>query len=224
MVSNTPIPSHTEVFNTYGETLTNAQLLTQYGFTLDVNENDCITWDPYEVYQLLAGRSNGDDDEMRRLLTVWTDVLQKTAWNQMFESVDSQLIYFHPEGADRDLCLNGDGKISHQLWVLLALSFCLRKKQDWNTISILETLKNLLAYQVDLESGSGSISNEMEATPGREAAVTTASAMHMSDLACSVTGLCLSRKNQLGKEGIALTMHGELSDVLDVSVRRNDSM
>ncbi|KAL5536933.1 hypothetical protein ACEPAF_756 [Sanghuangporus sanghuang] len=44
MVTNAPILPSTQVFNTYGEHLTNAQLLVRYGFVLDVNENDVIAW------------------------------------------------------------------------------------------------------------------------------------------------------------------------------------
>ncbi|KAJ7712157.1 hypothetical protein B0H16DRAFT_1814870 [Mycena metata] len=51
MVSNLPIPPHSEVFNTYGETLTNAQLLVQYGFILDGNDNDHLTWTFDELAQ-----------------------------------------------------------------------------------------------------------------------------------------------------------------------------
>ena len=45
MVTNAPIAGDCEVFNTYGEILTNAQLLARYGFTLDSNDNDVIAWD-----------------------------------------------------------------------------------------------------------------------------------------------------------------------------------
>jgi hypothetical protein len=51
MVTNLPIApssSSNEIFNTYGETLTNAQLLCRYGFVLlegeDVNENDEVAF------------------------------------------------------------------------------------------------------------------------------------------------------------------------------------
>ncbi|KAL5531645.1 hypothetical protein ACEPAG_4522 [Sanghuangporus baumii] len=44
MVTNAPILPFTQVFNTYGEHLTNAQLLVRYGFVLDVNENDVLAW------------------------------------------------------------------------------------------------------------------------------------------------------------------------------------
>ncbi|KLO19047.1 SET domain-containing protein, partial [Schizopora paradoxa] len=45
MVANAAITPHTEVFNVYNDRLTNAQLLTHYGFTLDSNENDVIAWE-----------------------------------------------------------------------------------------------------------------------------------------------------------------------------------
>lgn len=45
MVANAAIPPHTEVFNVYNDRLTNAQLLTHYGFILDSNENDVIAWE-----------------------------------------------------------------------------------------------------------------------------------------------------------------------------------
>ncbi|KIY68528.1 SET domain-containing protein [Cylindrobasidium torrendii FP15055 ss-10] len=44
MVSNTVIPSG-EVFNTYGEDLSNADLLMRYGFMSDVNDNDRVVWE-----------------------------------------------------------------------------------------------------------------------------------------------------------------------------------
>jgi hypothetical protein len=44
MVTNTGVPPGEEVFNTYGETLNNAQLLCQYGFQLDINDNDLVTF------------------------------------------------------------------------------------------------------------------------------------------------------------------------------------
>lgn len=44
MMANASVPPFTEVFNTYGEYLTNAQLLVRYGFALDGNDNDIISW------------------------------------------------------------------------------------------------------------------------------------------------------------------------------------
>lgn len=49
MITNAEILPQEEVFNTYGERLTNAELLAQYGFMLDGNENDAITWSAHEL-------------------------------------------------------------------------------------------------------------------------------------------------------------------------------
>jgi hypothetical protein len=219
MVSNTPIQSHAEVFNTYGETLTNAQLLTQYGFILDANENDCITWDLSEVYQWLVGRNNGNGCQLGQLLSVWTDIFPKAVQDRMFASVDSQLIYFHSQDTSSELCLNGDGKISHQLWVLLALPFCVRGKRDGDTVSILKTLENFLAYQAALEGGRETNSDEAEAIPGDNPDVTIITIL--AGLAQSVVDLCVTRKNGVGKEeSNNMTTHGDISDRLDVSPQR----
>jgi len=44
MVTNAPIEANEEIFNTYGETLSNAELLVRYGFILDENEHDVVAW------------------------------------------------------------------------------------------------------------------------------------------------------------------------------------
>lgn len=55
MVTNAPIVPFAEIWNTYGETLTNAELLVRYGFLLDSNENDVIVWDPRDLRDFSSG-------------------------------------------------------------------------------------------------------------------------------------------------------------------------
>lgn len=66
IVSNAPIFAGEQVFNTYGENLTNAQLLVQYGFIIDGNENDCVSWEveelPWEVSSEIGGQLGVDSD------------------------------------------------------------------------------------------------------------------------------------------------------------------
>lgn len=50
MVTNDVVYPFSEIYNTYGDELTNAQLLIRYGFLLDNNENDTIAWDKNEVH------------------------------------------------------------------------------------------------------------------------------------------------------------------------------
>jgi hypothetical protein len=84
IVSNLPIPPDSEVFNTYGERLTNAQLLSRYGFALDGNENDIITFEvddlpgmhydcpasTWEVGEVSGGRC-GIVNATREVLHLW---------------------------------------------------------------------------------------------------------------------------------------------------------
>jgi hypothetical protein len=48
-----------EVFNTYGARLTNAELLVRYGFVLDANDNDILTWTTEEIWDA-AGSALAD--------------------------------------------------------------------------------------------------------------------------------------------------------------------
>ncbi|KAI5121514.1 hypothetical protein M0805_006551 [Coniferiporia weirii] len=72
MVTNAHVPPFVEVFNTYGEYLTNAQLLVRYGFVLDSNENDIISWDVETLRNFArsfiysdATNPGGNDDKFR---------------------------------------------------------------------------------------------------------------------------------------------------------------
>lgn len=51
MMCNLPIPLHVQIYNTYGENLTNAQLLVRYGFALPSgsNDNDMVSWKIHEL-------------------------------------------------------------------------------------------------------------------------------------------------------------------------------
>ncbi|THU98897.1 SET domain-containing protein [Dendrothele bispora CBS 962.96] len=135
MVSNCAIAPHSEVFNTYGETLSNAQLLVQYGFILDVNENDRITWSLEEVYQNVV-QMLGEVDVLPTTLTL--DLI-RALWSQagkrsdvQFTGGESELLYYCDSNWSTTLtngntdssdtfCINSDGKVSRQLWIFCAL-------------------------------------------------------------------------------------------------------
>ncbi|KAM6502690.1 hypothetical protein JOM56_002667 [Amanita muscaria] len=150
MVSVTAVPSGVEVFNTYGETLTNAQLLTQYGFILEANDNDTLTWD---IYQLLHDHASGG--EQRSVVDIGA------LWKQLCPSdwsivSRSGLVYF--ANADMNvitspLTLNGDGKISHQMWLIVSLHALHRVGKSFRneTVPTLSRLRNLLSTQMILE-------------------------------------------------------------------------
>ena len=64
MVTNDSVPPFTEIFNTYGERLTNAQLLVRYGFLLDGNEHDVLDWSVDEMCGLVPPLLRGLHDEI----------------------------------------------------------------------------------------------------------------------------------------------------------------
>lgn len=156
MVSHAPILPRCQVFNTYGDKLTNVQLLVRYGFALDSNENDCITWDWGDLCAFAAtALDNGGQDTSgssgRRRRSV-EDVMQLYAqainlWPSESSGWAETNLVYNPEPAtalsavtnknNRSgsperyagrahsigaiLCLNGDGRISHHLWLYCAL-------------------------------------------------------------------------------------------------------
>jgi hypothetical protein len=67
MITNAAIPPHAEIFNTYGSTLTNAQLLARYGFILeDGNANDGVGWLEGDL-RAFAVRELSDGSELDRV-------------------------------------------------------------------------------------------------------------------------------------------------------------
>ena len=102
MVSNLPIRGGDEVFNTYERGLTNAQLLSQYGFALDANENNVVRVDG-------VVRDEATIRLWARLVGEWAG---SPGWD------DLALVYGDADGVPK---INADGEISHGFW-LLALS------------------------------------------------------------------------------------------------------
>jgi len=157
MVSNLPIMAGTEVFNTYGERLSNASLLVRYGFMIDGNEWDSVHWTIDNLLSSLSSFSEGLD-----LVALWksTPHLPGDTWT------GSSLVYHHcsdskddlgSQGTSADwniLCLNSDGKISHRLWMFCALVVIhqrdrLRRSESQD---IHEALTRLAIRQLELEA------------------------------------------------------------------------
>lgn len=211
MVSNTAIPPNSEVFNTYGETLTNAQLLTQYGFVLDVNENDHVSWEFNDSVQFLdtliprvAAQTPRDALEL-----TWTTLVQ--SFDQSVFS-DSELIF--PHGSDRTtFCVNCEGKISWQLWLLIASYICARlgstSMVPVTADEILVLLTQLGRYQVEQETDQDDGDDE-----GNVREISAKIHLLAKSIASAVVALCQQRKTCIG-DGRDLT---NLGDIMDVSL------
>ncbi|KIK69593.1 hypothetical protein GYMLUDRAFT_512401 [Collybiopsis luxurians FD-317 M1] len=153
MVSNTHIPPHSEIFNTYGEHLTNAQLLVQYGFALDVNDNDRVSWRFDDLVRFLDSSSKDStttsSSSTTRLELPW-DVLVESFDREVFS--ESELL-FDPDTSNTTTMevfrINCEGKLSWQLWLLIASDRCTRMFPANDIISLLGRLSR---YQITLEN------------------------------------------------------------------------
>ncbi|PBK94934.1 SET domain-containing protein [Armillaria gallica] len=127
MVSNMHIPSHGEVFNTYGETLSNAQLLLRYGFILDVNENDQVLWDIEELLE----------DTPEHIIKAWHSIdIPTETWRDCFSASD--LVHHHP--GKPVFNIDCDGRVSHHVLLFYALLACVQLRCNFSLVDIADRL------------------------------------------------------------------------------------
>ena len=213
MVSNAYIPPLDEVFNTYGDGLTNAQLLSQYGFILDMNDNDRVSWTATEVLHILAPGQYTDAD-IEEFLTHLRQAVPKIPTNHvLFEH--SELVYINPLTID-EFCLNSEGKISHHLWILLLLVAC-RAVRRCFSVDFGVDLRRLLDLQVDLENlVSADDDDDGVGTSPRTDGFDPELLGLLLEMSSSIVTLCFKRKHTSGNSGVSKM---DLFDLLDVSWR-----
>ncbi|GAA95514.1 uncharacterized protein L969DRAFT_15435 [Mixia osmundae IAM 14324] len=107
MIATSPIAAGQEIFNSYAPRLSNAQLYVGYGFTLDINPHDRVTWPTPR--NLLP-----DEASSSRALALWRSV--QTA---EIQSAVAGLDLVHDEDTSA-LFLDSDARMSASLWLLLA--------------------------------------------------------------------------------------------------------
>ncbi|KAG6853512.1 hypothetical protein C0991_003642 [Blastosporella zonata] len=216
MVSNSNIMPGSEIFNTYGETLSNSQLLAQYGFTLDVNENDRICWTSEEVSITFSTGPTGGAHP-HPYLPAWEYYLEavvpRADQSGMYARLSESGLIYCQEDDDNTLCLDSDGRISHQLWTFLALPLCLRADRgniDNQLGDVTADLKKLLEFQLIVEGA-----DKMNEDQGDNHYLYNSPKMKtmLTTLARSAINLCVSRKCQLGKKG-----SDDLNEILDVGI------
>lgn len=232
MVSNIPIPPETEIFNTYGEHLTNAQLLLRYGFILDVNENDCVTWTLTDV-TVFAHRLWSLEIDTSLVQDLWSRIInhQNHDWSPFSES---QLVFWDTSplnppldaGSAPRFIVNAEGKTSFDLWLYITLLVYiygesgdgrLSAEATDSTISkmqlekVSEFVKDIAALQFTLESESGGPDSKDLASSNAHFAKT------IRDIAGTFIELCEIRLNGMGKFG-ELEAELDLNDFLEVRV------
>jgi hypothetical protein len=112
------VPAGAEVFNTYGDDLSNAELMCRYGFILDDNEHDKVSWTQTPLYTPEVDLTVDRTEQHRRFF----DMMQRAVphapqWDE------SELVY---NPVRRPACsrpcfnVNADGSLSHDLWLWAA--------------------------------------------------------------------------------------------------------
>ncbi|KAJ3827615.1 hypothetical protein F5880DRAFT_1474234 [Lentinula raphanica] len=203
MVSNTAIPAYSEIFNTYGETLSNAQLLTQYGFTLDVNENDRIMWGFDELVHLLEAEVSSASRPRKSVGFTWDEL--EAAFDKSILS-ESELIF---EPFDTAFCINCEGRVSWQLWLVVTSHVCAQVVGSAD--EIFDLSHKLAQCQIQKE-------NEEEEVNSRS----SDSGSLARPIATTIVNLCQQRKDRLGA-GTDEEHLGNLIDELESSQPRTKS-
>ncbi|KAI0305945.1 hypothetical protein B0F90DRAFT_946723 [Multifurca ochricompacta] len=126
MVVNAVVAPGEEVFNTYGATLKNAELLVRYGFMLEANDNDILTWTIEEIWDA-AGAVLADPREY--------------CWDKEADYDENR----------NPLYMTADGALSCKLWLAIALATL---KRQGTTIEVAHTrqlLTSMTRAQIQLE-------------------------------------------------------------------------
>lgn len=155
MVVNTVIAPGSEIFNTYGPRLTNAELLMRYGFTLDANDNDVLTWTVEEIWD--AAGAPLDDLQPR----CWDDYTSYGAcmeilrdWEHDAGWADSELVIDAERSENRNpLYMTADGVLSHKLWLAIALATLWRQGTTIDVAETRQLLTRIAWAQIQVEQG-----------------------------------------------------------------------
>ncbi|KAG9103776.1 hypothetical protein FRC06_008094 [Ceratobasidium sp. 370] len=152
MVINAPVGAGDEIFNTYDANLPNSVLLARYGFILEGNEFDYISWDSKTLPQSMR-TARGED-----LARVWTaDLLAGTSL--VYDPASAALPLHassaaHGGGAARtpQYKLNADGLASVDLWVLVAVCAINATNASYADVGLRSRLEQLATAQVYAEN------------------------------------------------------------------------
>ncbi|KAF8271602.1 hypothetical protein EI94DRAFT_1720152 [Lactarius quietus] len=126
------------IFNTYGASLGNAELLVRYGFMLDANDNDVLTEIGHGV-----------------CMEILRDWQNDKGWTDSELVVDSTL-----EENRNALYMTADGALSHKLWVGIALASLQRQGVRVDVMQTRQLLESMARTQIQLEQGQGSAQGE----------------------------------------------------------------
>ena len=164
MVVNAAIAPGSEIFNTYGSKLTNAELLVRYGFMLDANDNDILTWTMDDIWD--AACATLDDLRPRR----WDEYASYGAcmeilrdWEYDAGWADSELVIDAERSENRNLLnMTADGVLSHKLWLAIALATLWRQGTTIDVAQTRQLLTRIAWAQMQMEQGRTRVENDCD--------------------------------------------------------------
>ncbi|EIM80783.1 SET domain-containing protein [Stereum hirsutum FP-91666 SS1] len=187
MVVNAPISPYEEVFNTYGEKLTNAELLLRYGFTLDGNENDVVSWTVAQVWEACGCAGKGlDEKHIIDVIRTWP---MHTGWEDSSLVVNTDI-----EGETPPLHITADGAITHHLWTLCVLAACSPEWKGKSIGDIVATLERVAEVQSLVEQ----MLDEGECMASDSMAYEAVSAEALRKVFATIVVLCRKRMGRIG--------------------------
>jgi hypothetical protein len=166
MVVNAAIAPGSEIFNTYGAKLTNAELLVRYGFMLDANDNDILTWTVEEIWD--AAGATLDNPRPRR----WDDDASYGAYMEILRDweydagwADSELVIDTERSENRNpLYMTADGVLSHKLWLAIALATLWREGMTIDDAQTRQLLIRIAGAQTQIEQGQRKVEDDGDDT------------------------------------------------------------
>lgn len=220
MVTNVPISALSEVYNTYGETLSNAELLCQYGFLLEGNDNDTLTWTLEEV---LDNLSCTDKSLGTFIYRTWDGYRDDPEFMDGFDD-STRVLLSSDNSKDVGFFINADGQISAQLWILMLTISGIQTKQVASLLDEAESrhaLQSLHSLHIALENQVDNLDDD-EDTFGYQMLGQLLSSIEGGyiDVLKQAYGLlvtfCQTRKANTGRKG-----HGGIEDLAGrLDVRR----
>jgi hypothetical protein len=155
MVANAAIAPGEEIFNTYGARLSNAELLVRYGFMLDANDNDILTWTIEEIWDA-AGAALADCQPRRwnneagygLCMEILRDWQYDVGWTDSELVIDTEL-----DKNSNPLYMTADGVLSHKLWLAIALATLQRQGTNLGLAQTHQILRSMAWVQTQLERG-----------------------------------------------------------------------
>ncbi|CAE6436651.1 unnamed protein product [Rhizoctonia solani] len=216
MIMNAPVSAGDEIFNSYDTNLSNSTLLAHYGFILEGNEHDYISWDATRLPTSIRGCTRGHLEEFAG---IWTEELLN----------DSSLVYDHRNAPGPSVHtdstwhaqnlkephyrINSDGLVSVDLWIAAAM--CSVKATSGEHLGLISksSLKELARVQVTVE-------NSEDVNIANTGDLSTIW-LELRILANLVQDLCRSRLEGMYRPELSTSECGDLLDSLPSGMVRS---